>query len=245
MYTFDIYPYLMLDFRYGPNRKLKLPRMAQTHFAFAQMRNLTTTFGKKLGFWVGTYNPEWYDLPKEGLAQYWMEREMACTAVANGADSLIGGIGIPIDQHHWDDFGQSMRVLGKVGVQVLKAPKTRARAAMLFPRTQTLQLQEEYWNVAQSYEAFLRAFGELDVIHEDQLSSGDALNEYKILVLFDVKLLPDKVADRIAAFVGSGGVVIADCVPQMDEYRRPLGTMKKLFGVSDAQTDRILWKIRK
>jgi hypothetical protein len=244
MYSFDIYPYLMLDFRYGPNRKIKLPRMAQTHFAFAQMRNLTTTFGKKLGFWVGTYNPEWYDLPKEGHEQYWMEREMAYTAVANGADFLIGGIGIPIDQHHWDDFGQSMRVLAKVGAQVLKAPKIRARAAMLFPRTQMLVLQEEYWNVAQSYEAFLRAFGELDVIHEDQLA-GDTLNHYDALLLFDVKLLPRAAAEKISAFVRRGGTVIADCVPSLDESRQPLNTMNQLFGVKDAVTNRVLWKIVK
>ena len=38
--SFDIYPYLMKDFRYGLNRDLRLPRMSQTHYALAHMRNV-------------------------------------------------------------------------------------------------------------------------------------------------------------------------------------------------------------
>jgi hypothetical protein len=42
--------------------------------------------------------------------------------------------------------------------------------------------------------------------------------------------------------VQKGGIVVADCVPQMDEYERPLSTMSRLFGVSSASTDRVLQK---
>ena len=109
---------------------------------------------------------------------------------------------------------------------------------MLFPRTQMIQIQEEYFNVGLSYEAFLSAFGELDILHEEQVKD-DRLDGYKILVLFDVTLLPEDVAKRIASFVNSGGVVIADCVPRQDEYRRPMTVMEDLFGVKNAKTDRI------
>jgi hypothetical protein len=41
------------------------------------------------------------------------------------------------------------------------------------------------------------------------------------------------------SFVNSGGVVIADCMPRQDAYRRPMTVMADLFGVKNAKTDRI------
>ena len=110
---------------------------------------------------------------------------------------------------------------------------------MLFPRTHYIQMQEEYFNVGLSFELFLRAFGELDVLHEEQVVDGN-LAGYKILVLFDVKLLPAKVAEHIVSFVENGGIVIADCVPGLDAYEQPLTAMEDLFGVADATMDRIV-----
>jgi len=238
--SYDIYPYLMTDFRYGPNRWEKMPRMSSTHYGFAWMRDLTTAYNKPMGFFVGTYNPEWYDLTEQGATQYWMEREMAYTALAAGCDYLVTGIGIPIESKHWEDFGDAMRTVRKVGEVLEQTKKPQARAAMLFPRTQTLELQEEYFNVSQSYEEFLRAFGELDLIHEEQLDKGK-LDEYKILILFDVKLLPKKSAETITKWIENGGTVIADCVPNLDENRMPTDAMSKIFGVRNADTTRILW----
>jgi hypothetical protein len=243
-YSLDIYPYLMTDFRYGLNRKLKLPRIAQTHYALAHMQHLCRAGNKPLGFWVGTYNPEWYSLKPECREQYWMEREMACTAVAAGADELFGGIGIPIDQKHWDDFGEAMRVLHRAGPALVASKPVRAKAAMLFPRTQCLLLQEEYWNVGESFEEYRRAFGELDLIHEEQVAAGE-LSKYRMLVLFDVKLLPRSVAEKISAFARSGGTVLADCMPQLDERHEPLDSLKTLFGVKQSTTGRIHWPIRR
>jgi hypothetical protein len=241
--TFDIYPYLMKDFRYGPNRTLMVPRMSQTHYAFAQMRDVATSGKKELGFYVGTYNPEWFDLTPAGAKLYWQSRDMAYTAVAAGADFLIGGIDVPIDAHHWDDLGEGLRVLQKASPALLKTKPAIARAAMLFPRTQCIQTQEEYFNVGQSFEAFQRAFGELDVLHEEQVAR-DGLGDRKILVLFDIKLLPASVMKRIDDFVEAGGVVIADCVPNEDELCRPTDAMDRLFGVTDAKIDRILWPVK-
>src|SRR5206468_822103 len=106
--------------------------------------------------------------------------------------------------------------------------------------TQCVQLQEEYWNVAQSFEAFQRGFGELDVIHEDELIK-DGMGDRKILVLFDIKLLPKAGVAQIQKFVQAGGVLIADCVPNLDELRQPDDAMSKLFGVRDADQHRIMW----
>ena len=99
-------------------------------------------------------------------------------------------------------------------------------------------MQEECFNIGQTYELCLRAFGELDVIHEEQIVD-DKMNGYDILVMADVKMLPKEVADRVAAFVKRGGIVISDCVPQTDAYFNSLESMKELFGVKAAATDRV------
>jgi len=240
MFVFDIYPYMMFDFRFGEASKFPKPRISQTHYSFAQMRNLTRAYKKELGFWVGTYNPAWFEgyMGPQLQATYWSEREMSTTAVAQGADFLLTGYRIPVDARHWDSFGQGLRLIQKAGGRLLGAPKVKAKACMLFPRTHYIQLQEEYFNVGLSFELFLRAFGELDILHEEQITD-DALDGYEMLVLFDVRLVPKAVAGRIASFVGKGGVVIADCVPHLDEYKRPMPTMETLFGVTSAKTGRI------
>jgi len=240
MFVFDLYPYMMFDFRFGDVAKLAKPRISQTHYAFAQMRNLTRTYNKTLGFWVGTYNPTWFKdfLGPELKAQYWAEREMSTTAVAQGADFLLTGYKIPTDARHWESFGEGLRLIQKAGARLLKTPKVKAKACMVFPRTNYIQLQQEYFNVGLSFELFLRAFGELDILHEEQIVD-DSLDGYKIVVLFDVELLPRAVAERIASFARKGGVVIADCVPRMNAYKKPLDVMEKLFGVVDAKTNRI------
>ena len=240
MFVFDIYPYMMFDFRFGEPARLPKPRISQTHYCFAQMRNLTRTYGKELGFWFGVYNRAWFKafMGPELQAKHWAEREMSATAAAQGADFLLTGWGIPNDARHWESLGEGLRLIQKAGRKLLAAPKVKAKACMLFPRTQYLQLQEEYFNVGLSFELFLRAFGELDILHEEQVKD-DRLEGYKILVLFDVKLLPRDVAERIASFVRKGGVLVADCVPCLDAQRKPLTTLEELFGVKGAKTDRI------
>ncbi len=243
MFLYDIYPYTMFDYRYGELGKTPKPRISQMHYTLAQMRNLTATYGKKLGFWLGTYNEGWFRryLTGEMRSQYWMERELAYTAIAGGADFLITGINIPSDARHWDDFGRAMRTVQKVGGAIASSQRPKARACFLFPRTQYVQLQEEYFNVGLTFELCLRAFGELDIIHEEQITD-DRMNGYDILVLADVKLLPAEVAERIVRFAERGGMVIADCVPQTDAALKPLETMKKLFGVTSASTVRVVQK---
>ncbi len=240
LFVFDMYPYMMFDFRFGEPSRLPKPRISQAHYAFAQMRNLTRAYEKDLGFWFGTYNPRWFStfLCPELKAMTWAEREMSATAVAAGANYLLSGYQIPIDDGHWAALGEGLRLIQKAGGRILAAPKVKAKACMLFPRTQYIQLQEEYFDVGLSFELFLRAFGELDILHEDQVVD-DRLDGYAILVLFDVRLLPKEVMEHIASFVERGGVVIADCVPQLDADRRPMEDGKALFGVANAETGRV------
>ena len=243
--AYDIYPYMTFDYRYGELGKLPKPRISQMHYTISQLRNVATAYGKELGFWVGTYSDKWFDRFR-GLQrknQYWSEREMSYTAIGQGANFLISPsnyntTNLPLDSMHWEDYGKAMNVIQKAGRGLLEAPKMKAKACFLFPRTQYLQLQEEFFNVGVSYELFLRAFGEMDIIHEEQITS-DNLNGYKVLVLADVKLLPTVVARHIAAFVQKGGIVISDCVPQMDAFKQPLNVMTKLFGVSHSATNRL------
>jgi hypothetical protein len=241
MFVYDIYPYMMFDFRYGEFGKLPLPRQSQMHYTMAQMRNLTTEYNKDLGFWVGTYNKAWFNdfMDQKRKDTYWSEREMSYTAIANGANYIITGLNIPEDSRHWEDFGQALNTIRKAGPGLLEAPKMKARACFLFPRTQYLQLQEEYFNVGLSFELFLRTFGELDIIHEDQVRDGK-LSGYDILILCDVKLLPVEVAKQIVQFTRKGGSVISDCVPVMDAFKQPTDIMLKLFGVKSAETGRIV-----
>jgi hypothetical protein len=239
-FVFDIYPYMMFDFRYGEFGKIRKPRLSQLHFAFAQLRNVTRTYKKQLGFWFGTYNRKWFKdfMGPELKAEDWAETEICYTAVGQGADFLISGYKVPEDRAHWDILGKGLEVLQKAGPDLLGCPRAKANACFLFPRTQYIQMQEEYWNVAVAYELFLQAFGELDCLHEEQVTD-DTLGGYKIIVLFDIQLLPEQVAKRIAAFVHAGGTVIADCVPCLDAYRKQTDTMKDLFGVQDASVDRV------
>ncbi len=241
LFVFDMYPYMMFDFRFGECSRLPKPRISQTHYAFAQMRALTRAYNRDLGFWVGTYNPAWFGhfLCPELAAMHWSEREMSMTAAAAGANYLLTGYNIPVDAAHWEAFGQGLRLLQKAGGGLVRAPKVKARACMLFPRTQYVQLQREYFNVGLSFELFLRAFGELDILHEDQVKY-DTMGGYDVLLLFDVELLPRKVAEHIAGFAARGGVVIADCLPQLDENRRPLDVLGRAFGVEKGATGRIL-----
>jgi hypothetical protein len=243
MFLYDIYPYTMFDYRYGEYGKLPRPRISQTHYTMAQMRNLTQTYGKTLGFWLGTYNEGWFRryMNSDMEKQYWGERELAYTAIANGADFLITGINIPQDARHWEDFGRGMRAIQKVGAEILSTRKVKSRACFLFPRSQYLQYNEEYFNVGLTFELCLRAFGEMDIIHEEQVTD-EKLNGYDILVMADVKMLPAEVAKNIEKFVHNGGIVISDCVPQTDVNMQPLPVMNKLFGVSSASTDRVVQK---
>jgi hypothetical protein len=239
-FVFDIYPYMMFDFRYGAYGKLPKPRLSQLHYAFGQMRNLTYSYGKELGFWFGTFNTRWFRrfMGPELRAQYWAERETTFTALGQGADFLISGYLIPQDAKHWKSLGEGLRVIQKAGPGLRRAPKAQAKACFLFPRTQYIQLQQEYWNVGLSYELFLRAFGELDILHEEQVTD-DRLKGYSILTLFDVRLLPERVARHVENFVRAGGVVIADCVPNLDASVKPLAVMEQVLGVRNAVTRRV------
>lgn len=240
LFIFDLYPYMMFDFRFGAPSVIQRPRISQTHYSFAQMRGLTNAYGKDLGFWVGTYNPAWFSnfLCADLAAMHWSEQEMSMTAIAHGSDYLITGYKIPVDEKHWESLGKGLRLVQKAGADLRAAPRVPAKACMLFPRTQYVQLQEEYFNVGLSFELFLRAFGELDIIQEDQILQGK-LDDYGILTLFDVALLPEDVAARIVEFAHKGGTLIADCVPQLNTYKEPLSSMRELFGVTDAKTERI------
>ena len=239
VFIYDIYPYTMFDYRYGECGRLPKPRISQLHYTISQLRNVTATYGKELAFWVGTYNKAWFKdfLSPAKQQEYWGEREVAYTAIAQGANFLVTGLDVPEDARHWEDFGQAMRVIQKAGLGLLQAPKVKAKAGFVFPRSQYLQLQEECFNVGLSFELFLRAFGELDILHEDQLKANQ-LAGYEVLVLCDVKLLAERAARNIEQFVRHGGTVIADCVPQLNEYKKPLNTLLPLFGVSSAATER-------
>lgn len=139
MFLYDIYPYTMFDYRYGEYGKFPKPRISQMHYTMAQMRNLTTTYHKSLGFWLGTYNEGWFRryMNAEMEKQYWGERELAYTAIANGADFIITGINIPQDARHWDDFGKGMRAIQKVGAGILAASKPKSRACFYFQEANT------------------------------------------------------------------------------------------------------------
>ena len=50
LFVYDIYPYLTFDYRYGETGVYRKPRMSQLHYTMAQLRNMTTTYGKKWDF---------------------------------------------------------------------------------------------------------------------------------------------------------------------------------------------------
>lgn len=232
IYVYDLYPYMMFDFRLGQPSVFPKPRMSQLHYTLAQMRNLARANNRRMGFWAGTYHPAWFGefLDAENQAAHWAERETATTAVAAGADFLLTGLRVPLDAKHWESFGQGMRLIQKAGADLLDTRRPRARAAMLWPRTNYLLSQKEYFNVGIAFELLMRAFGELDIIHEEQITDA-SMNGYDALVLLDVEYLPKDAAWHIATFVREGGILIADCVPHLDETKRPLGVLESLTGL--------------
>ncbi len=245
LFVYDLYPYQTFDYRYGEPGVFRKPRISQMHYTIAQMRNMTTAFQKSMGFWVGTYNEAWFTRfrGKERASQFWAEREIAYTAIANGANYIISpsnyhGDNLPADQNHWDEYVKGIQIIQKAGGDILKTTRSKSEVCFIFPRTQYLLLQEEYYNVGLSFELFLRAFGELDILHEDQITD-EKLNGYRALVMCDVKLLPEKVARHIVKFVEKGGLVVADCVPQLNEQMKESDTMSRLFGVGHSDTGRI------
>lgn len=228
--NYDIYPYLSVDFRRGKFRTPPVPRIAGMHMAFAQMRNLAYTYDKKLGFWVES---GWGNklAPDSELRQFtWSPRELTYTSIAAGCDYLNTFWGIPEDPRWWRTHGETMNEVQSVAPLLTRSRVPRAKAAFLFPRTQHVLLQEEYWNVMVALEAFRRAYGELDCIHENQLSDG-TLDEYAILVLFDIHLLKRRDAETIRDWCERGGFILADEVPSLDEFKEPLGVFEAVFGV--------------
>jgi hypothetical protein len=233
--NYDIYPYLSTDFRTGKFGDSRLPRVAGTHMAFAQMRNLAYTHSKALGFWLesgwgGNLGPD-----SPGRQYSWSPRELTFTALAAGCDYLNTFWGVPEDPRWWETYGGTMDQVQSLAPLLTRSRVPRAKAAFLFPRTQHVLLQEEYWNVMVALEAFRQAYGELDCVHEEQLAQG-ALEKRDVLVLFDVHLLKRQDAEIIRDWVRAGGRLIADEVPSLDEGKRPLGIFESAFGVSGSAT---------
>ncbi|MDD2710037.1 MAG: hypothetical protein PHV34_18805 [Verrucomicrobiae bacterium] len=222
----DIYPYFnvskMADYRTGRAREIGKPRISQTHYGLAQMRNLTYTHNKRLGFWVNTLNTRWADghvITPAAREQWWGTSEMIYTAIANGCDYLIAGIGIPQNARHWEEMKLTMRHVQSIAPSLQKTKKTSAAARFFFPRSELLILQKERWNAGVVFELCQRSFGEIDVLHEDQVAD-DHLNGCKILVLCDVELIPTTVSKRIASFVRNGGLLVMDRIPSLDEQKQ-------------------------
>ncbi|MEN6404630.1 MAG: hypothetical protein ABFD94_21985 [Armatimonadia bacterium] len=229
--NYDIYPYLSTDFRRGKFQENRLPRIAGMHMAFAEMRNLAYTYNKKLGFWVES---GWGDKLAPGAPGRnfpWSPRELTYTSLAAGCDYLNTFWGIPEDPAWWETYRGTMAEVKAMAPLLTRSSVPRARAAFLFPRTQYVLLQEEYWNVMVALEAFRQAYGELDCIHEEQLASG-GLKPYQVLVMFDIHLLKRKDAETIRDWAQAGGRVVADEVPSLDESKQPLNVFEPLFGVT-------------
>ncbi len=231
--NYDIYPYLSRDFRTGKFAEFPKPRMAGIHMAFAEMRNLATTYDKKLGFWLES---GWGDKlkPETGLADpTWSPRELTYTAIGHGCDYLNTFWGIPEDARWWAEYGRVMNEIKACGPLIARSQRRPTRACFIFPRTQHLLLQEEYWNVMVACEAFLRAYGELDCVHEEQIAAGK-LPDYDVVALFDVHCLSRAAAEALRQWVDAGGLLIADEVPQTDERLQILDVLDGTFGIAGA-----------
>lgn len=79
-------------------------------------------------------------------------------------------------------------------------------------------------------EAFRQAFGELDCLHEEQLSGG-GLDAHQVLVLCGIHLLRRADAETIRDWVQAGGSLVMDEVPALDEAKQPPGVFAPLMDV--------------
>ena len=240
MFVFDIYPYMMFDFRFGEPS----PAAQAAHQPDALLLRPDAEPDAGLRQGVGLLGG---DLQSR-LVQGFPGPRAAGEVLVGARDERHGrgpGRGLPVDRvripadaRHWESFGEGLRLIQRAGGRLLGMPKLKARACMLFPRTQMSRCRKSISTSACPTNCSSRAFGELDILHEEQVKD-DRLDGYQVLVLFDVTLLPADVAKRIASFVEHGGVVIADCVPQCNAYKQPMTVMEELFGVTKAKTDRV------
>ena len=242
VFIYDIYPYTMFDYRYGEFGRLPKPRISQMHYTISQLRNVTATYGKELAFWVGTYNKAWFKdfLSPARQQEYWGERELAYTAIAQGANFLVTGLDVPEDARHWEDFGQGMRVIQKAGPGLLAGAESegQGRLSSSLAANTCSSRRNASTSGCPSSSSCAPSVSSIS-LHEDQLKANQ-LAGYQVLVLCDVKLLAEEAAKNLERFVRRGGTVIADCVPQLNEYKEPLNTLMPLFGVRSAATNRMV-----
>jgi hypothetical protein len=98
---------------------------------------------------------------------------------------------------------------------------------MLFPYTHW-QLSGKPWAPHHAHQLLLRAFGEVDLLHEEVVRREGRF-ACQALALLQTDYLPDDMAERIARFVGDGGTLVCDRVPRWNEQGGPCRLPAALF----------------
>ncbi|MBI3944540.1 MAG: hypothetical protein HY321_01345 [Armatimonadetes bacterium] len=231
----DIYPYY-----YGRNENDAAAiewDMKRSRLLLAFLRCAGREYGIPFAWWVGcTSSTE--ETPKA-------IRHMSYTAIGQGAQGLIGWGAYfpekrPVLEYNpalWEDAGKTFRDIGKIGADLRHAKKT-ARIALLCSETEHLfstpsdYVGPFYYDLVPAYDALLKAFGDVDLLYERQIAAG-RLKEYQALVIANVEHLAGPAARAIEEFVNSGGVLICDRVPELDEENRRTDALSKVLGYAE------------
>ncbi len=168
-------------------------------------------------------------------------RHISYSAIGQGAQGLIGWgayfpEGRPVLEYNpelWEDAGRTFREIGKIG-SLLRHLKKTSRIALLVSETEALFATPKqyvgtfYCDSVPAYDALLKAFGNVDLIYERQIAAGK-LKDYEALVMANIRHIADDAARGIEEFVGGGGVLISDTVPELNEDNKPSDTLAKML----------------
>lgn len=249
-FEFDCYNYMYAHFA-GAEKA----RFHQFHFAFARYRNLASYYKKQLGFFVQLDDRDYpHDIepikaPCEIL--YTAIAHNAKTFHTMYKPTFSNNFGLR--QERWEIFGKELKRIRKASPLLKKLNKPQAKIAMFFPHTnwvinpQQKQLPPGYVGIGfyhkeerpfnkwyptgytpfNSYEFFLRYFGECDVI-EERIVEKDGIQNYQLIALLDTEYIHQAAAQNIERFVENGGILILDRIPCFNQNGERIEFLKNI-----------------
>jgi len=161
-------------------------------------------------------------------------------------------------QERWEAYGEDLRKIRSYAPVLTRCKKPKAKVAMLFPFT-NWKLEHKHkktdrppgysledgwpkWDYLpqnqwypfdylpyNGFELIFRSFGELDVIPEQLVESGE-LKNHRALALLGATYITQAAAEKIVKFVEAGGLLICDKPPAFNENGERIKVFDSLFG---------------
>ncbi|MDD3926037.1 MAG: hypothetical protein PHT33_05210 [bacterium] len=131
----------------------------------------------------------------------------------------------------------AFKELAVAGPLFKRLSRSRARVALFNPTT-TMMLagktgRQKSDFVSSVHDLARQAFGQVDILHEEQIRHNRFLPDYSVLILAGAAFLPDDVVKAIGNWVASGGILIV--LPETgtyNQYRDKSDSLASVLGAS-------------